>query len=200
RHYVEAPPSASRTCVASSARRVRRAGPGRLPLRGGRRRRARRRRGNPRADRRPAADRGRGAGRPAAGGAGDAAPRRRAGAGPGRGRPGGRLRPVRRRRRPGLGLPAAVRRDALPGRRIGAGAAHPAPGLGGRDALTVQCAVSAVLFTGLAGATGSLAPPADPGFWAAVAWVVLLSTFGGYGFYWAVLARTDVTRVSALLY
>ncbi|WP_344093340.1 DMT family transporter, partial [Nocardiopsis composta] len=68
------------------------------------------------------------------------------------------------------------------------------------DALTVQCAVSAVLFTGLAGATGSLAPPADPGFWAAVAWVVLLSTFGGYGFYWAVLARTDVTRVSALLY
>ncbi|WP_017595562.1 DMT family transporter [Nocardiopsis potens] len=68
------------------------------------------------------------------------------------------------------------------------------------DALTVQCAVSAVLFTGLAGATGSLAPPADPAFWAAVAWVVVLSTFGGYGLYWAVLARTGVTRVSALLY
>ncbi|WP_150244373.1 DMT family transporter [Nocardiopsis quinghaiensis] len=68
------------------------------------------------------------------------------------------------------------------------------------EALAVQCAVSAVLFTGLAAATGTLAPPADPGFWAAVAWVVVLSTLGGYGLYWVNLARTGVARVSALLY
>ncbi|OOC53395.1 MULTISPECIES: DMT family transporter [Nocardiopsis] len=68
------------------------------------------------------------------------------------------------------------------------------------EALAVQCTVSAVLFTGLAAGTGTLAPPAEPGFWAAVAWVVVLSTLGGYGLYWANLARTGVTRVSALLY
>ncbi|GAA1118275.1 DMT family transporter [Nocardiopsis metallicus] len=68
------------------------------------------------------------------------------------------------------------------------------------EALAVQCGVSAVLFTALAGATGTLAPPADPGFWGAVAWVVVLSTLGGYGLYWANLARTSVARVSALLY
>jgi hypothetical protein len=55
-------------------------------------------------------------------------------------------------------------------------------------------------FTALAGATGTLAPPADPAFWGAVAWVVVLSTLGGYGLYWANLARTSVARVSALLY
>jgi drug/metabolite transporter (DMT)-like permease len=60
--------------------------------------------------------------------------------------------------------------------------------------------VSAVLFTALAGATGTLTPPTDPGFWGAVAWVVVLSTLGGYGLYWANLARTSVARVSALLY
>ncbi|WP_159942388.1 DMT family transporter [Nocardiopsis sp. FR6] len=74
------------------------------------------------------------------------------------------------------------------------------PGGSLAQALAVQCAVSAVLFTGLAGATGTLSPPADPGFWTAVAWVVVLSTLGGYGFYWAVLARSGVARVSALLY
>ncbi|WP_306370321.1 DMT family transporter [Nocardiopsis sp. CC223A] len=67
-------------------------------------------------------------------------------------------------------------------------------------ALAVQCGVSAVLFTALAAGTGTLAPPADPGFWAAVAWVVVLSTVGGYGLYWAALARFGVARVSALLY
>lgn len=68
------------------------------------------------------------------------------------------------------------------------------------EALAVQCGVSAVLFTALAAVTGTLAPPADPGFWGAVAWVVVLSTLGGYGLYWANLARTSVARVSALLY
>ncbi|QUX21025.1 MULTISPECIES: DMT family transporter [Nocardiopsis] len=74
------------------------------------------------------------------------------------------------------------------------------PGGSPAQALAVQCGVSAVLFTALAAATGTLAPPADPGFWAAVAWVVVLSTVGGYGLYWAALARFGVARVSALLY
>ncbi|CAL9390887.1 hypothetical protein SUDANB121_01262 [Nocardiopsis dassonvillei] len=68
------------------------------------------------------------------------------------------------------------------------------------QALAVQCCVSAVLFTALAAGTGRLVPPADPGFWVAVAWVVVLSTLGGYGLYWAGLARFGVARVSALLY
>jgi drug/metabolite transporter (DMT)-like permease len=74
------------------------------------------------------------------------------------------------------------------------------PGAGIVAALAVQCGVSAVLFTGVAAVTGTLAPPADPGFWGAVVWVVVLSTLGGYGLYWAVLARSGVARVSALLY
>ncbi|WP_017582989.1 DMT family transporter [Nocardiopsis valliformis] len=74
------------------------------------------------------------------------------------------------------------------------------PGGNVLEALAVQCGVSAVLFTALAGATGTLTPPAGPGFWGAVAWVVVLSTLGGYGLYWANLARTSVARVSALLY
>ncbi|MFB8770418.1 DMT family transporter [Nocardiopsis alba] len=74
------------------------------------------------------------------------------------------------------------------------------PGGGLIEALAVQCSVSAVLFVGLATVTGTLAPPADPGFWGAVAWVVVLSTLGGYGLYWINLARSGVARVSALLY
>lgn len=43
-------------------------------------------------------------------------------------------------------------------------------------------------------------PPPAPAFWTAVAWVVLLSTFGGYGLYWLNLKRSSVTRVSSLIY
>jgi drug/metabolite transporter (DMT)-like permease len=68
------------------------------------------------------------------------------------------------------------------------------------DSLLIQCAVSAVLFTATALGTGHAAPPASGGFWFAVAWVVVLSTFGGYGCYWLVLRRGSVTRVSTLLY
>ncbi|MFC7306632.1 DMT family transporter [Streptomyces monticola] len=72
--------------------------------------------------------------------------------------------------------------------------------LGPVDALPLHCLTSAVLFTAVAAAGGRAAPPADPGFWAAVAWVVLLSTVGGYGFYWLSLRRSGVTRTSALIY
>jgi drug/metabolite transporter (DMT)-like permease len=70
------------------------------------------------------------------------------------------------------------------------------------EGLGVQCLVSAIVFTAFAAVAGELAGPhlGQPSFWAAVAWVVALSTLGGYGFYWATLRRTDATRVSALLY
>jgi drug/metabolite transporter (DMT)-like permease len=68
------------------------------------------------------------------------------------------------------------------------------------DALAVHCAVSAVVFSGLAVLGGHAAPPADGGFWAAVAWTIVLSTFGGYALYWLNLQRGSVTRVSSLLY
>jgi drug/metabolite transporter (DMT)-like permease len=67
-------------------------------------------------------------------------------------------------------------------------------------AMTVHCATSAVLFTVLAAATGTAVPPADASFWGAVAWLVVLSTFGGYGLYWLILARSGVTRVNTLMF
>lgn len=68
------------------------------------------------------------------------------------------------------------------------------------DALTVQTVVAAAVFVAVAGAARQLSPPADPGFWWAVAWVVLLSSFGGYGSYLLVLRRTGALRASTLLY
>ncbi|MFI0368330.1 DMT family transporter [Actinomadura sp. 1N219] len=68
------------------------------------------------------------------------------------------------------------------------------------EALAVQALVSAVLFAGVAGADGALVPPADPVFWTAVAILVVLAMFGGYGLYWVNVRRTGVARVSALLY
>ncbi|MFZ3573521.1 DMT family transporter [Streptomyces sp. BH097] len=67
-------------------------------------------------------------------------------------------------------------------------------------ALTVHCATSAVVFTGLAVALGEAAPPAEPSFWLAVAWLVGLSTFGGYGLYWLVLRRRGLTQVNTLMF
>ncbi|MER7478246.1 DMT family transporter [Streptomyces sp. NPDC126510] len=66
--------------------------------------------------------------------------------------------------------------------------------------LTVHCATSAVLFSALALGTGTAAPPARGDFWVAVAWLVGLSTFGGYGLYWLILERSGVTRVNTLMF
>lgn len=74
------------------------------------------------------------------------------------------------------------------------------PSIGLLDALTVQAGISALLFTALAGATGGLAPPADPAFWTAVAVLVGPAMFGGYGLYWVNVRRSGVGRASALLY
>jgi drug/metabolite transporter (DMT)-like permease len=68
------------------------------------------------------------------------------------------------------------------------------------DALTVQTVLATGVFVAVAGAAGQLEPPAEPGFWWAVAWVVVLSSFGGYGSYLLVLRRSGAVRVSTLLY
>jgi drug/metabolite transporter (DMT)-like permease len=74
--------------------------------------------------------------------------------------------------------------------------------VGAADALPVHCVVSALLFTGLAAGAGDgrLTPPLTGAFWLAVAWVVVFSTAGGYGFYWLSLRHSGVTRTSALIY
>jgi drug/metabolite transporter (DMT)-like permease len=68
------------------------------------------------------------------------------------------------------------------------------------ESLTVQTVFAAGVFVATAGVGGHLQPPADPGFWGAVAWVVVLSSFGGYGAYLLVLRRSGAVRVSTLLY
>ncbi|MGH3095364.1 MAG: DMT family transporter [Streptosporangiales bacterium] len=68
------------------------------------------------------------------------------------------------------------------------------------DSLAIQCATSVLLFGALAAATGTLRPVGGAQFWIAVAWMVGLSTFGGYGFYWATLRRSGIARLSSLLY
>jgi drug/metabolite transporter (DMT)-like permease len=67
-------------------------------------------------------------------------------------------------------------------------------------ALAVHCATSAVVFTALALATGTAVPPGAASFWVAVAWLVVLSTFGGYGLYWVLLRRVGVTAVNGLMF
>ncbi|MGW6458351.1 DMT family transporter [Streptomyces sp. NPDC055078] len=67
-------------------------------------------------------------------------------------------------------------------------------------AMTIHCATSAVVFTVLALALGTGAPPADGTFWLAVGWLVVFATFGGYGLYWLVLRRSGVTRVNTLMF
>jgi drug/metabolite transporter (DMT)-like permease len=68
------------------------------------------------------------------------------------------------------------------------------------DALTVQTVLASGVFIAVAGAAGHLQPPADPRFWWAVAWVVVLSSFGGYGAYLLVLRRSGAMWASTLLY
>jgi len=66
--------------------------------------------------------------------------------------------------------------------------------------LAIQSAVSAVLFAPLAALEGTLAPQPTSDFVRAVGWLVVFSTLGGYGFYWATLTRTSATRVASLIY
>ncbi len=73
----------------------------------------------------------------------------------------------------------------------------PAPPL---RALAVHCATSAVVFTVLALATGNAVPPASGHFWFALAWLIVLATFGGYGLYWLLVGRIGMTAVNSLMF
>ncbi|MFC8200150.1 DMT family transporter [Streptomyces sp. NPDC057298] len=66
--------------------------------------------------------------------------------------------------------------------------------------MTVHAVTSAVIFTALAVVTGGVTPPASASFWTAVVWLVVLSTFGGYGLYWLLLRRSGVTAVNTLMF
>lgn len=68
------------------------------------------------------------------------------------------------------------------------------------ESLTVQTVVTAIAFFAVAGALGNATPPASAGFWWSVAWVVGLSTFGGYGAYTYVVRHRGATVASTLLY
>jgi len=68
------------------------------------------------------------------------------------------------------------------------------------DGFVVQTGAAAAAVLALAATTGRLSPPADPTFWWAVAWTVVLSSFGGYGTYLLMLRRTGAMRTSTLLY
>lgn len=68
------------------------------------------------------------------------------------------------------------------------------------QAIAIQAAVCAVSFFAVAFLTGEAKPPSDPQFWAAVTWLILLSSCGGYGLYIFVSRRQGATRVSTLLY
>jgi drug/metabolite transporter (DMT)-like permease len=66
--------------------------------------------------------------------------------------------------------------------------------------MTVHAATSAVVFTALGVGAGTVVPPASGSFWTAVVWLVVLSTFGGYGLYWLILRRSGVTKVNTLMF
>lgn len=74
------------------------------------------------------------------------------------------------------------------------------PAVGVLDGLALQVLVGAVFFTILAGATGELTVPAEPAFYGAAIWLVVLSTGGGYGFYLLNLRLSGATRISSLMY
>ncbi|NJP49566.1 DMT family transporter [Streptomyces sp. SBST2-5] len=66
--------------------------------------------------------------------------------------------------------------------------------------MTVHCVTSAAVLSALAVTAGAAAPPAEPAFWTAITWLVVLPTFGGYGLYWLILKRSGVTRVNTLMF
>lgn len=68
------------------------------------------------------------------------------------------------------------------------------------DSLAVQSVVALALFALVAFASGQAAPPADPSFWLAVAWLVGLAFLGGYGMYLYVLRTRGPVAVSTWLY
>jgi drug/metabolite transporter (DMT)-like permease len=68
------------------------------------------------------------------------------------------------------------------------------------ETILMQSVVTVVLMMSAAVATGQAAPPTDRGFWAAVVWLVVLASLGGYVMYIFVNRSQGATVVSTLLY
>jgi drug/metabolite transporter (DMT)-like permease len=68
------------------------------------------------------------------------------------------------------------------------------------EGLAIHCTASAGVFTVLALLGGTASAPAEPRFWLAIAWLIVLSTIGGYGLYWVLLARIGITRLNTLMF
>ena len=66
--------------------------------------------------------------------------------------------------------------------------------------ITVQTITAAGAFWLLALFEGTAGSPTPPAFWVSIAWVVLLSSFGGYGTYLFVSRTQGATHASTLLY
>ena len=66
--------------------------------------------------------------------------------------------------------------------------------------ILMQSVVTAVLLMAGALVSGRAAPPAYRDFWAAVAWLVVLASLGGYVIYVYVAAKQGATVVSTLLF
>lgn len=91
----------------------------------------------------------------------------------------------------------AVLSLALSSARQQGEADNPVSALGG---LFVQVVATLPVFAVLAWHEGSLRPVATPGFVSGVGWLALVSTLGGYGFYWICLRRYSMQTVSAALF
>lgn len=66
--------------------------------------------------------------------------------------------------------------------------------------LTIHVTVTAVLLLAVAGATGTLVPPASGSFWLAVVLTAVFPTLVAYGLYWWLLRRVGITALQALLF
>jgi drug/metabolite transporter (DMT)-like permease len=66
--------------------------------------------------------------------------------------------------------------------------------------LFIQATATLPIFALLAWQEGSLAPVFTSGFISGVGWLALVSTLGGYGFYWICLRRYSMQTVSAALF
>ncbi|WP_223849572.1 DMT family transporter [Pseudomonas koreensis] len=78
--------------------------------------------------------------------------------------------------------------------------ARPGIAIPATTALFIQVCAVIPVFALLAGLEGELRPPISADFVSGVLWLVIFSTFGGYGFYWLCLQRFSMQRISGALF
>jgi len=78
--------------------------------------------------------------------------------------------------------------------------ARPGIAIPATTALFIQVCAVIPVFALLAGLEGELRPPITADFVSGVLWLVIFSTFGGYGFYWLCLQQFSIQRISGALF